>query len=175
MSTDEQIQACPEVSEEFRTYDEFCTENTGRELTYFELVAGNPVEMDPITLAFSMRHLVRLTRELIDFLLESVRSDPPPDLRTLLGFKGIQLDKSHAESLRRIIFSFRDCEDEGRSLKLARAFQLMTITRERSKVVFNVGESYSNPDESWNVEDFGGDESILEAVRSIEDSDRTKP
>jgi hypothetical protein len=32
-----------------------------------------------------------------------------------------------------------------------------------------LGESYSPPEEGWTSEDFGDDDSMLEAVRAIED------
>ncbi len=52
---------------------------------------------------------------------------------------------------------------------LVRALQLLTITRERKKVVLNLAESYAPPDEGWLEEDFGGDDAMLETVRAIED------
>ncbi len=93
----------------------------------------------------------------------------PPSLESILATKGIQLDKARAEILRNVIFAFRDSTDEeGRSV-LIRALQLMAISRERRRVILNLGESYSPPDEGWTEEDFGGDDSMLETVRAIED------
>jgi len=169
MTMDEEIAVSPEVSEEFATFEEFCSENVGHELVYLDVVAGNPLQMDPVTLAFSMRHLMRLSRGLMDLLLESVNGDFMPDLRQVLDSKGIQLDKSQAQRLRAIIFSFRDCPDENSRRNLVKALQLMTISRERRRVVLNLGESYAPPDEGWTSEDFGDDDSMLQTVRAIED------
>ncbi len=166
---EDEILASPDISEQFRTFEEFCSENTGREMSYLDVVAQNPLEMDPITLAFSMRHLMRFSRELMDLLLQSLKNESLPTLQVILASKGIQLDKAQATCLRNVIFSFRDSSDEETSAKLVTALQLMTISRERSKVVLNLGESYAPPDEGWTAEDFGNDDSMLETVRSIED------
>jgi hypothetical protein len=171
---DEEILVSPDISEQFRTFEEFCSENTGRELAYLDVVARNPLEMDPVTLAFSMRHLMRLSRELMDILLQSLRNESAPSLKVILASKGIQLDKSQAACLRNVIFSYRDSCDEETSTKLVTALQLMTMSRERRKVVLNLGESYAPPDEGWTSEDFGNDDSMLETVRSIEDPHWTK-
>ncbi len=168
MSLDDEIVASPEVSEEFEHFEEFCAENTGQELAYLQMVKSNPLEMDPVTLAFSMRHRVRLSQRLMEMLLNSLDSEPPPNLHTILGVQGIDLDKSYSQDLRGIIFSFRDCPDEERQFLLVRALQLMTIARHRTRVVLNLGESYNPPDEGWTLEDLGGDESALETVRSVE-------
>ncbi len=169
MPPNDEILVSPELSEEFRTFEEFCSENAGRELAYLEVVTQSPRDMDPVTLAFSMRHLIRMSRPLMDLLLESLNNDSSPSLQTILDSKGIQLDKTHAPELRNIIFAFRDTADEETNLNLVKAFQLMIISRERRKVVLNLGESYAPPDEGWTPEDFGGDDSMLEAVRQIED------
>jgi hypothetical protein len=170
MPLDDEIPVSPEISEEFTSFEEFCSENTGRELQYLEVVGKSPLEMDAVTLAFSMRHLVRLSRGLMDMLLGSLNDDSVPLLENILAAKGLQLDKTHAPILRDVIFAFRDSsEKEETSSILVRAFQLMTISRERRRVVLNLGESYAPPDEGWTQEDFGGDDSMLETVRSIED------
>lgn len=169
MSDDDTFQANPEVSEDYRSFEEFCAENTGRELDYLVLVAQNPLEMDPVTLSFSMRHLVRLNRQLMDVLLQSLDEGPQPDLLELLSVKGVQLDRSHATTLRDVIFAFRDCPDDEQRARLVRAFQLMTISREKQRVTLTLGESYSPPDEGWTLEDFGGDDMSLETVRAVED------
>jgi hypothetical protein len=169
MPLDDEIPVSPEISEEFTSFEEFCSENTGRELQYLEVVGKSPLEMDSVTLAFSMRHLVRLSRGLMDMLLGSLNDDSAPSLEEVLAVKGLQLDKAHASTLREVIFSFRDSPDKEISSSLVRAFQLMTMSRERRRVVLNLGESYAPPDEGWTQEDFGGDDSMLETVRSIED------
>ncbi len=169
MSLYDEIVVGPEISEEYQSFEEFCSENSGHELTYLEVVTKNPLQMDPVTLAFSMRHLVRLSRELLDMLLESLKHETTPDIKDVLETKGIQLDKSQASSLREIVFSFRDAEDEELRPNFVRALQLMTISREKPKVTLNLGESYMPPDEGWNEEDFGGDDAALETIRSIED------
>jgi hypothetical protein len=168
MPNDAEIIAGPEISEEFMQLEEFCTENVGQELAYLQLVSSNPLEMDPVTLAFCMRHLVRLSGELMDLILKSLDSDPPPDLSTVLKAKGIQLDKARAGNLRDIFFAFRDATDPEQSSKIVRALQLMTMGRERHRVVLSLGESYTPPEEGWTLEDFGGDELAMEAVRSVE-------
>lgn len=169
MADDAPFQANPEISEDYRSFEEFCAENTGRELDYLVLVGQNPLEMDPVTLSFSMRHLVRLNRQLMDVLLASLDEGPQPDLRDVLSVKGVQLDRSHAATLREVIFAFRDSPEEEQRAKLVRAFQLMTISRERNRVALTLGESYSPPDEGWTLEDFGGDDLTLETVRAVED------
>jgi hypothetical protein len=169
MAQDEEIVVSPEVSEQYANFEEFCFENTGNELTYLEVVTKSPLEMDAVTLAFCLRHLVRLSRGLMDMLLESLKDDSQPALKDLLESKGIQLDKSQAVRLRDVIFAFRDNGDEESQRTLVTALQLMTISRERSRIVLNLGESYYPPDEGWTAEDFGDDESMLEAVRAIED------
>ena len=169
MAFDDQIPVNPEISQEFRSFEEFCSENVGRELTYLNLVEANPLEMDSVTLAFSMRHLLRLSKGLRDLLLKSLNSDPPPEISSILASKGIELDKTQAAALRDIIFSFRDCGDDETSLKFVRALQMMTLARDRPRVALSFGESYSAPDEGWCEDDFGGDQSTLDAVRSIED------
>ncbi len=169
MPLDDEIPVSPEISEDFASFEEFCSENTGRELQYLEVVCKNPLDMDAVTLAFSIRHLVRLSRGLMDMLLGSLNDDSMPPLEDVLAVKGLQLDKSHAPTLREVIFSFRDVPDKEISSNLVRAFQLMTIGRERGRVALNLGESYAPPEEGWTPEDFGGDDSMLETVRSIED------
>jgi hypothetical protein len=170
MADDAEILVSPELSQDYKTFEEFCTENAGQELTYLEVVKQNPLEMDPVTLAFSLRHLVRLSRELLDLMLHSLDGEAnPPELSTILALKGVQLDKTRAASLRDIVLAFRDTEDEEIRRNLVSAFQILTINRERQRVTLNLGESYSPPDEGWTEEDFGGDDSMLETVRAIED------
>lgn len=169
MSGDEEIQVSPELSQEYRSFEEFCSENGGSELIYFDVVAKNPLEMDPVTLAFSMRNLIRLSKTLIDHLLDSVNDDSQPTVRDILASRGIELDKSQASRLRQIMFAFRDNPDEVVGGNLVKAFQLMTIAREWNRVVLNLGESYNPPAEGWTSEDFGDDDSALETVRSVED------
>jgi hypothetical protein len=171
---EDEILVSPDISEQFRTFEEFCSENTGREMAYLDVVTRNPLEMDPITLAFSMRHLMRFSRELMDLLLQSLKNESSPTLEAILASKGIQLDKSQASCLRNVIFSFRDSSDEETSARLVTALQLMTISRERGKVVLNFDESYTPPDEGWTAEDFGNDDTMLETVRSIEDPHWTR-
>jgi len=169
MPRDQEIAAGQEVSEEYRSYEEFCVENSGRELAYLEMVQQNPLEMDPTTLAFSLRHLLRLSGPMLDLLLDSLPDDVPPDLASILSVKGVGLDKAHAAKLRKIIFAFRDSGDGESASRLVRAFQLMAIGRERRNVVLSLGESYAPPEEGWLPEDFGGDEFAMETVLSVED------
>lgn len=169
MSLDEEIVVSPELSQDFQSFEEFCAENSGRELAYLELVAKNPLDMDAVTLAFSMRHLVRLSRDLMDMLLNSIKDESAPGLPEILTLRGIQLDRSRSADLRNVIFAFRDCQAPEFTDNLVRALQLMTISRERKRVVLNLGESYAPPEEGWTQEDFGGDDSMLETVRAIED------
>jgi hypothetical protein len=169
MILDEEIIVSPELSQDYQSFEEFCAENAGREMAYLELVAKNPLDMDAVTLAFSMRHLVRLSKELMDMLLESIQNESVPDLQEILAVKGIQLDKAHSAALRDVIFAFRDCQDSEFCDTLVRAFQLMAISRDRKRMVLNLGESYAPPEEGWTQEDFGGDDSMLETVRAIED------
>ena len=169
MIYEDEIQVGSELSEEFRSFEEFCTENAGREQAYLELVSSNPLEMDAVTLAFCLRHMFRLSKDLMNLILKSLGDDEKPTLSDLLATKGIQLDKSRASELRDIIFAFRDTPDELVSSTMVRAFQLMTIGRERKRVKLQVGEAYERYDEGWLAEDFGGDESLLETVRAIED------
>jgi hypothetical protein len=169
MPTQQEIHANPEISLDYKTFEEFCSENSGTEMAYLEVVAKNPLEMDAVTIAFSMRHLLRLSTGVIDQLLVSLPHDEAPELSAILATKGIHLDKTHAGSLRDVIFAFRNCEDVERQVPFVKALQLMTISRERRRVVLNLGESYNPPDEGWTEEDFGGDDSLLQTVRSIED------
>lgn len=169
MSEDDEIQVNPELSQEFRSFEEFCSENTGSELIYFDVVAKNPLEMDPVTLAFSMRNLIRLSKGLMDRLLDSMRDDSQPTVQEILSSRGIELDKSQASRLREIMFAFRDNSDEMIRENFVKAFQLMTIARQWKRVALNLGESYHPPTEGWTMEDFGDDDSVLETVRSVED------
>lgn len=170
MADDAEILVSPDLSQDYETFQEFCTENAGQELAYLEVVKQNPLEMDAVTLAFSMRHLVRLSRELLELMLLSLDGDNnPPELQTILALKGVQLDKTRAASLRDVILAFRDTGDDEVRANLVRAFQILTINRERQRVTLNLGESYRPPDEGWTEEDFGGDDSMLETVRAIED------
>ncbi|MFH0823172.1 MAG: hypothetical protein V2B18_10515 [Pseudomonadota bacterium] len=169
MTTDQEYLVSPELSMEFQSFEEFCSDNTGQELTYLEMVSTDPLEMDPVTLAFSVRRLVRLSRDLLDLLLESLAEEFPPEPERIWEVKGIQLDKSRSDTLRPILFSFRDCADPEVAGRLSKALQLLAISRERKKVTLQLGEAYNNPEEGWTLEDFGGDESLLETVRSVED------
>jgi hypothetical protein len=169
MPPDEEIVVGPELSHDFQTFEELCAENTGQEVTYLEMVSRNPLEIDPVTLAFSLTHFIRLSRELLDTLLASMSDESEPELKTVLATQGIQLDKKHAHSLRSVIFAFRDSEEPERAGNLVRALQLMTILRERKRVTLDLEESYAAPDDTWTSEDFGGDETLLETVRAIED------
>lgn len=169
MAADDEILVSPEVSEQFMSFEEFCSENTGNELAYLEVVEKTPLEMDPVTLAFSLRHLMRLSRGLMDMVLESLRNESELTLSEILMARGIELGKAHANQVRSIIFSFRDSENEDAKRNLVTALQLMTISRERRRVALNLGESYSPPDEGWTAEDFGNDDTMLETVRAIED------
>lgn len=169
MSFDEEILVCPELSEEFKSFEEFSSDNSGNELLYFDVVTKNPLEMDAVTLAFSMRNLLRLSRPLLDMLLKSLNGDSEPTLNEILACKGIQLDKSKASSLRQIFHAFGECPGDPAEHTLVKALQLMTIAREQKKLILNLSETYSPPDEGWTPEDFGGDDSMMEAVRSVED------
>lgn len=169
MPIDDEILVNPEISEQFRAFEEFCSENMGNELAYLEVVEKNPLEMDPVTLAFSLRHLMRLSRQLMDLVLESLGNDSELTLEEILASRGIELGKAHAGQVRKIIFAFRDSEDGEAKRSMVTALQLMTISRERRRVVLNLGESYNPPEEGWTAEDFGDDDSMFEAVRAIED------
>lgn len=168
MSIDDEIVINPELSAEFRSFEEFCDENSGSEKMYLELIAQNPTVMDSVTIAFCMRRLVKLSKEFAEKVLVSVKDDEIPDLKELLATKGIQLDKNHSGKLREIVFAFRDAEDEQTRAELSKALTLITLTREKKRVVFNVGESYKPPDEGWLAEDFDGDETAYEMVRAVE-------
>ena len=169
MSPDEEIVVGPELSHDFQNFEELCAENTGREVTYLEMVSRNPLEIDAVTLAFSLTHFIRLSRDLMDALLASMRDESELEVKTLLAMQGIQLDKKHAQTSRQVIFAFRDSEEPERAGNLVKALQLMTILRERKRVTLNLEESYTAPDDSWLSEDFGGDDTLLETVRAIED------
>ncbi len=168
MSIDDQIVINPEMSADYRTFEEFCDENSGSEELYLDLIAKNPTVMDAVTLAFCMRRLVKLSREFMDKVFTSVKDDSIADLKELLGVKGIQLDKNHSGKLREIVFAFRDSEDEQIRTELAKALTLITLTRERKRIILNVGESYRPPSEGWLAEDFDGDETAYEMVRAVE-------
>jgi hypothetical protein len=171
MTLEETITIPPEISLEYAGFEEFCSENIGRELTYLGLVEKSPLDMDTITIAFSIRHLVRLSKPLRDKLLESAINEQCPEIKTLLALKGIELDKKHAQTLRNIIFAFRDSGDPDLESRLVRGLQLLAISRERDRVVLNCGETYRPPDEGWTEEDFDGDEYGLATVRSVEEND----
>ncbi len=166
---EEEILANPDISAEFRTFEEFALENSGHELDYLDLVSKDPSAMDAATLSFALNSLVRLSGPLMIKLLESLNQDNLPDLKEIIETKGIDLDKKHASELKKIIFAFRDSSDEETRGNLVKALQIMTIFRQRRRVTLNLGESYKAPDEGWLDEDFGGDEGILETVRAIED------
>lgn len=170
MNNEETIKIPPEVSIEYASFEEFCSENTGRELTYLSLVKENPLEMDTVTIAFSIRHLVRLSKPLRDKLLEAVIQDDYLDMKTVLSIKGVELDKNHAEDVRKIIFAFRDSLEPSIETKLVKALQLLSISRDRDRVILNCPETYRPPDEGWTDEDFDGNEYGLATVRTIEDS-----
>ena len=169
MRDDEEIAVGPELSHDFKSFEELCAENGGSELPYLEMTAQKPLEMDPATLAFSMRHVVRLSRELLDLLLASISEDSELGLDAILASKGIQLDKNRATELRQIIFAFRDSTDPELRRNLTKAFQLITMSRERNRITLNLEESYAPAPEGWTEEDFGGDETLLETVRAVED------
>ncbi|MGD9819312.1 MAG: hypothetical protein AB7V04_11510 [Desulfomonilaceae bacterium] len=169
MSFDQEIVVNPELSSEFRSFEEFCDENSGSEGIYLDLIAKNPTVMDAVTLAFCMRHLVKLSQEFMTKAFASIKNDNIADLRELLDTKGIQLDKKHSDKLRKIVFAFRDTDDDQIKSELARAFTLIAFTRARKNLVLNIGESYRPPDEGWIDEDFDGNESAFEMVRAIED------
>ncbi|MBI4964256.1 MAG: hypothetical protein HY913_13340 [Desulfomonile tiedjei] len=169
MPEDDEILVSPELSQDFSLFEEFCEENAGQELAYLEVVQRNPLEMDAITLAFCLRHLIRLSRGLMDVLSKTLDGDSTPDLSTILALKGIELDKTRAAGLREVIFAFRDSADEDIRLNFTKALQILTISRERRRVALNLGESYRPPEEGWTEEDFGGDDSLLETVRAVED------
>lgn len=168
MSIDDEIVINPELSSDFMSFEEFCDENSGSESLYLELIAKNPTVMDSITLAFCMRRLVKLSRQFMDLVLDSVKQDAIPELKDLLDTKGIQLDKNHSTKLRDIVFAFRDSDDDQTRNEFSKALILITLTRERKRVTFNVGESYRPPDEGWLPEDFDGDDTAYEMVRAIE-------
>lgn len=169
MRADEEILVSPELSHDFTNFEELCSENGGSELPYLEMTSRSPLEIDPATLAFSMRHVVRLSRELLDLLLGSLNEDSAVNLKAILNSKGIQLDKNHADALRQIIFAFRDSENHEVRENLTRAFQLIAMSRERHRIALSLEESYAPAQEGWTEEDFGGDETLLETVRAIED------
>jgi hypothetical protein len=169
MSGNQEIVVGPELSLEFRNFQEFCGDNSGQELLYLEVVRNNPREMDPVTLAFSLRHLLRLSGPLMNVLLESLNADSSPDMKAVLATKGIQLDKARATELRDIVFAFRDEADPERQHSFVRALQLMTMSRNSQNLVLSLEEEYMPPEEGWTSEDFGDDESLFETVRAIED------
>jgi len=168
-TAEEDIIVSPELSEEFKSLEEFCSENSGRELDYLDVVAASPLQMDSLTLAFSMRHFLRLSRSLTDLLANSLNGETAPSLSEILATKGIDLDKSQAARLRHIIFAFRDSADDEVVANMVKALQLMTIGRERRRVMLSFGETYAPPNEGWLPEDFGGDDTTYETIRSIED------
>ncbi len=167
MSIYEEIVIGPDMSQEFQSFEEFCLENSGHELTYLGVVSANPLEMDPVTLAFSMRHLVRLSRPLLDMLLDSLKNEVTPSTDQVLEAKGIQLDKTQAEKLRHIVFAFRDSDSEETQSNFVKGLQLMAMSRERKKISLNLGESYTPPDESWTEDELSDDVSY-ETVRAVE-------
>ncbi len=59
---EEEILVNPEISAEFRTFEELVSENTGNELEYLNLVEKDPIAMDSATLAFSLSRFMRLSR-----------------------------------------------------------------------------------------------------------------
>ncbi|MGC8658747.1 MAG: hypothetical protein ACP5U1_06705 [Desulfomonilaceae bacterium] len=166
---EEEILANPIISAEFRTYEELVSDYAGHERDYLNLVTKDPASMDSATLAFSLSGFMRLSSTLMEKLLGTLNDDETPALQDILETKGIDLDKSQAQKLRGIIFAFRDSEDEETRGILVRAFQIMTIARQRRRVTLNLGESYKEPEEGWLEEDFGGDDSLMETVKSIED------
>lgn len=168
MSGDDEIVINPELSAEFRSFEEFCEENSGSETLYLDLIIKDPTVMDAVTLAFCMRRLVKLSKEFMDKVFVCAKNDELPELNELLSLKGIQLDKNHSGKLRDIIFAFRDSADEYKRSEMAKALTLVTLTRERKRIVLNLGESYKPPDEGWLAEDFDGDDSAYEMVRAVE-------
>ena len=166
---EEEILAIPDISAEFRTFEELLLENSGHELEYLDLVSKDPSVMDSATLSFAINSLVRLSGPLMEKLVESLNQDDLPDLKEIIETKGIDLDKKHASKLKKIIFAFRDSSDEETRGNFVKALQILTIVRQRRRVTLNLGESYRAPDEGWLDEDFGGDEGILETVKAVED------
>jgi len=79
-TAEEDIIVSPELSEEFKSLEEFCSENSGRELDYLDVVSASPLQMDSLTLAFSMRHFLRLSRSLTDLLANSLNGETAPSL-----------------------------------------------------------------------------------------------
>jgi len=169
MPLDEEIVIGPELSHDFQNFEELYAENSGQELQYLEIVSKNPLEIDPVTLAFSLTQFLRLSQDLMDTLLKSISDDSEPELKTVLAMHGIQLDKRNVGTLRQVIFAYRDSGEPDRQRNLVRALELITILRQRKRVVLNLEESYAAPDDSWNAEDFGGDDTLMETVRAIED------
>lgn len=166
---EEEILVIPEISAEYRTFEELITENSGHELEYLELVSKDPVSMDAATLAFSLSRFLRMSGPLMEKLLLTLGEDDPPELMEILKTKGLELDRNQAEKLRHIVVSFKDSEDGEAGPNLVRALQIITIARQRPRVILNLGESYKAPNEGWLEEDFGGDEGAWEMVKSIED------
>ena len=166
---EEEILVNPEISIEYTTFEELVAENSGHELDYLELVSRDPLSMDTATLAFSLNRFIRMSGPLMEKLLLTLDEDDPPGLKEIFESKGLELDKNQAQRLRNIIFSFRDSDEGEASFNLVKALQVMTIARQRRRVILNLGESYKTPNEGWIEEDFDGDEGASEMVRSIED------
>ena len=82
MPLDEEIAIGPELSHDFQNFEELYAENSGQELQYLEIVGRNPLEIDPVTLAFSLTQFLRLSPELMDMLLMSMSGDSEPELKT---------------------------------------------------------------------------------------------
>ncbi len=169
MPLDEEIVIGPELSHDFQNFEELYAENSGQELQYLDIVSRTPLEIDPVTLAFSLTRFLRLSQGLMDKLLASMSEDSEPELKAVLALRGIKLDLKNADKLRNVIFAFRDSQEPERARILVRALQIMTILRERKRVTLNLEESYAAPDDSWTAEDFGGDDTLLDTVRAIED------
>ncbi|MFH0960158.1 MAG: hypothetical protein V1897_15805 [Pseudomonadota bacterium] len=166
---EEEILVNPDISAEYRTFEELVAENSGHELDYLELVSRDPLSMDSATLAFSLSRFMRLSGPLMEKLLLSLGEEDSPGLKEIFQSKGVELDKNQAQKLRNIFISFRDSKDSEAGLNLVKALQVMTIARQRQRVTLNLGESYKTPNEGWIEEDFGGDEGAREMVRAIED------
>ena len=69
---EEEILANPDISAEFRTFEELVFENSGHEVDYLNLVSKDPSIMDVATLSFAMSSLMRLSGPLMEKLLESL-------------------------------------------------------------------------------------------------------
>ena len=81
---EEEILVIPEISVEYRTFEELITENSGHELEYLELVSKDPLSIDAATLAFSLSRFLRMSGPLMETLLLTLGEDDPPELMEIL-------------------------------------------------------------------------------------------